>query len=112
MNAEAGWYPDATRVGTERYWDGDAWTEESRWPGTHPFTTPVPNDPPAPDATGTLEPVVPTFRPIVTGMPHESTVGFWLPPTDSLVPPHKGGIAVASAIERRSRTMRTKCPPT
>ena len=75
-------------MGTERFWDGDAWTEESRWPGTDPFTAPVPNDLPAPGADGSLEPEVPRFRPIMTGMPHESTVGFWLPPTDSLVPAH------------------------
>ncbi len=26
----AGWYPDANAPGTERYYDGSAWTEHSR----------------------------------------------------------------------------------
>ncbi|MDP1877964.1 MAG: DUF2510 domain-containing protein [Actinomycetota bacterium] len=29
-NAPAGWYPDVTRPGTQRYWDGSAWTEHSQ----------------------------------------------------------------------------------
>jgi hypothetical protein len=73
VNAESGWYPDSSRIGTERYWEGDAWTEESRWPGTHPGTSPVPADLPAPGSVREAE-------------MHESTVGFWLPPTDWLVP--------------------------
>ncbi len=28
MAAEAGWYDDATVPGQERYWDGEAWTEQ------------------------------------------------------------------------------------
>lgn len=27
ISAAAGWYPDPTMPGTQRYWDGDAWTE-------------------------------------------------------------------------------------
>src|SRR4051812_36213479 len=28
--APAGWYPDTTQPGTERYWDGQQWTDETR----------------------------------------------------------------------------------
>lgn len=28
MNAQAGWYDDATLPGQERYWDGEAWTDQ------------------------------------------------------------------------------------
>ena len=27
---QIGWYPDPSRPGTERYWDGTEWTEECR----------------------------------------------------------------------------------
>ena len=27
MSAQPGWYPDTTSAGTQRYWDGETWTE-------------------------------------------------------------------------------------
>ncbi len=39
----AGWYPDPTAPGTERYWDGTAWTDHSR-----PISVAPPAPPPAP----------------------------------------------------------------
>ena len=101
MKVETGWYPDASRAGSERYWDGDAWTAESRWPGTHPFASPVPPGLPAPDDS--LRGVVPTLRPTMSGMPHESSVGFWLPPTDWLVPTPSGETAERTRRRRRRR---------
>ena len=71
MNAESGWYPDSIQIGMERYWDGRAWTEESRWPGTDPYTTAVPPDLPPPEGV--------PFQSMFAGMPQESTVGFSLP---------------------------------
>lgn len=44
QSTPAGWYPDQTRSGTERYWDGTAWTTASR-PGGQTLTPPIP--PPA-----------------------------------------------------------------
>lgn len=38
-----GWYPDPTAPGTERYWDGTAWTDHSR-----PVTVAPPAPPPTP----------------------------------------------------------------
>jgi hypothetical protein len=29
----AGWYPDPSQNGRQRYWDGTAWTEQVTWPG-------------------------------------------------------------------------------
>jgi hypothetical protein len=55
----------------ERYWDGRAWTEESRWPGTHPYTTAVPPNLPPPDGG--------PFESMFAGLPQQSTVGFSLP---------------------------------
>ena len=71
MNAESGWYPDSIQIGMERYWDGRAWTEESRWPGTDPYTTAVPPDLPPPEGV--------PFQSMFAGMPQASTVGFSLP---------------------------------
>jgi Protein of unknown function (DUF2510) len=71
VNAESGWYPDSNRIGMERYWDGRAWTEESRWPGTEPYSTAVPPNLPPPDGG--------PFESMFSGLPRESTVGFSLP---------------------------------
>lgn len=30
LETPAGWYPDPTSAGIERYWDGSAWTEHER----------------------------------------------------------------------------------
>ena len=52
-----GWYPDPTAPGTERYWDGTAWTDHSRPVAVAP-PAPAPA-PPAPYSTpsGTPAPV-------------------------------------------------------
>jgi hypothetical protein len=48
----AGWYPDPTAPGTERYWDGTAWTDHSRpvavTPSAPPPLPPTPDSSPAP----------------------------------------------------------------
>lgn len=54
MHVPSGWYPDATRPNTERYWDGIAWTEQARFPGVRPFESPVPA------ALGDPQPAAPT----------------------------------------------------
>ena len=46
----AGWYPDPTAPGTERYWDGAAWTDHSR---PVAGASPAPPTPPAPPAPPT-----------------------------------------------------------
>lgn len=40
MTAPAGWYPDNTAHGSERYWDGSQWTEHSRAIGPQVFPAP------------------------------------------------------------------------
>lgn len=37
MTTPAGWYPDNTSPGNERYWDGSQWTEQSRPVAGQPF---------------------------------------------------------------------------
>jgi len=91
VNAESGWYPDATRIGMERYWDGRAWTEESRWPGTESYNSAVPPNLPPPDGR--------PFESMFAGLPQESTVGFSLPREP--VPPTTSEAALVRP--RRSR---------
>lgn len=43
MNRAAGWYPDEKMAGTQRYWDGTAWTEN---------VAPISAAPPQPKAPG------------------------------------------------------------
>jgi hypothetical protein len=44
MSAESGWYLDPNRPGTERYWDGLAWTKIARAIGSLTFEVlPPPN---------------------------------------------------------------------
>lgn len=38
MAAAPGWYPDTTMTGTQRYWDGERWTDH-----VAPLTTPAPS---------------------------------------------------------------------
>ena len=45
MTAPSGWYPDSNSPGTERYWDGAQWTEQSR-----PIGSPAAPPPPPPGA--------------------------------------------------------------
>ncbi|MGW9122242.1 DUF2510 domain-containing protein [Streptomyces sp. NPDC055663] len=53
-----GWYPDAAAAGTDRWWDGTAWTAHTR-PTAAPqaFGPPEPVVTPAPQAFGPPEPV-------------------------------------------------------
>ncbi|MFD5790066.1 DUF2510 domain-containing protein [Streptomyces sp. NPDC127037] len=37
-----GWYPDTSAPGTERWWDGTAWTAHTRAPGAAPVPAPAP----------------------------------------------------------------------
>ncbi|NEC67257.1 DUF2510 domain-containing protein [Streptomyces sp. SID9727] len=37
-----GWYPDTSAPGTERWWDGTAWTAHTRAPAPAPVHTPAP----------------------------------------------------------------------
>jgi hypothetical protein len=69
----SGWYEDATRPNTERFWNGGTWSEQARFPGERPFESPIP--------PGLAEPqVAPTHpEPIF----ETSTVGFWLPRDES-----------------------------
>lgn len=45
-----GWYPDTTAPGTERYWDGNAWTEHRRPVASAPPPPPPPTPYGAPPA--------------------------------------------------------------
>jgi hypothetical protein len=43
QQAPAGWYPDPNKqAGQERYWDGQAWTEQTRPAGMAPPVAPAP----------------------------------------------------------------------
>ncbi len=64
MSTPSGWYPDTTRPNTERYWDGRAWTEETRFPGVRPFESPVP--PSLAEPSLAVEGVVSMFEPSPT----------------------------------------------
>lgn len=65
----AGWYPDAITPGNERYWDGAAWTADSRPilaspPAPAPAPAPAPTPTSAPDDRPTeLLPTTPTSAP-------------------------------------------------
>lgn len=48
-----GWYPDTTAPGTERYWDGTAWTEHRRPVTAAPPPPPAPPPPAPPTPYGT-----------------------------------------------------------
>ncbi|MYW12287.1 DUF2510 domain-containing protein, partial [Streptomyces sp. SID2563] len=37
-----GWYPDTLAPGTERWWDGTAWTAHTRAPAAAPVPAPAP----------------------------------------------------------------------
>jgi Protein of unknown function (DUF2510) len=90
VDTEAGWYVDATRPNTERYWDGIGWTAQARYPGVAPFDSPVP--PTLLDLHST--------SPVTTPTP-PSTTGFSARP---------GGISspfIAPMIERRPVHRRT-----
>lgn len=55
-----GWYPDPTAPGSQRYWDGTAWTDSTAaMPG---FSAPQP----AP-GTGPVQPAVPAYAPAAPG---------------------------------------------
>ena len=41
MTTPAGWYPANDRPGIERYWDGQAWTDQSRTVDGQPSPPPV-----------------------------------------------------------------------
>jgi hypothetical protein len=49
VSAEAGWYDDPA-AGDQRYWDGDAWTDQRREvsPSPSPSPSPPPSPPPPP----------------------------------------------------------------
>ena len=53
-----GWYADPWTSGQYRYWNGEAWTTDTHWPGPAVVTAP-PTAPPRPPV-----PVVPTYPPI------------------------------------------------
>jgi hypothetical protein len=74
MSAESGWYLDPNRPGTERYWDGLAWTKIARAIGSLTFEV-LP--PPNAMAEPALEPMHGEH-----GEPAHSTVGFELPSSD------------------------------
>jgi TM2 domain-containing membrane protein YozV len=46
---DAGWYPDPGGSGSERYWDGTRWTDQTRAAGSHTaastFGEPMPSEP-------------------------------------------------------------------
>jgi hypothetical protein len=69
VSADSGWYPDPTRPGTERYWDGLAWTRIVRAIGALTFEVFPP-----PNAMAEPEPACEPSH----GEP-VSTVGFELP---------------------------------
>jgi hypothetical protein len=59
-----GWYPDEARPGVQRYWDGEAWTDEERDAPSAPEGAPTPPppppsaavDPPAPPEPAAVDP--------------------------------------------------------
>jgi hypothetical protein len=50
MGIQAGWYPDETQPGFDRYWDGNWWTVETRESTRSDESPPSPPKPPADDA--------------------------------------------------------------
>ena len=71
-NPPAGWYPDPTEAGSERWWDGSNWGQQTRMP---PTVTPIVSPPASPSApapapapapalaTATANPLIPTPGP-------------------------------------------------
>src|SRR5690349_19810991 len=47
-----GWYPDSAAPGTERWWDGTAWTAHTRAPAAAPAPAPPYPSPPQGGAVG------------------------------------------------------------
>jgi hypothetical protein len=68
VNTPSGWYPDATRPNTERFWNGWTWTDQARWPGVKPHEWPIPPGLPDPQVT-----------PPAVSMFETSSVGYSLP---------------------------------
>jgi hypothetical protein len=52
MEIQAGWYPDETQPGFDRYWDGHWWTDETRESATTTATPPAPPKLPNVDSPG------------------------------------------------------------
>lgn len=72
----AGWYPDPKMASTQRYWDGEGWTEQVAPMQT---TTPAPASEPA--------------NPILIGLGYLLAVVFPI-----------GGLVVAAILYRKSQT--------
>jgi hypothetical protein len=98
VNTPSGWYPDTTRPNTERYWDGRAWTEQTRFPGVRPFESPVP---PALGDPQVMPPVVSMFE--------ISTVGYSLPRDERAI--HEGTKAEPAQMHRPRRSTVFKTSP-
>lgn len=61
MTTPAGWYPANDRPGIERYWDGQAWTDQSRKVDGQPSLPPVGTGSYVPPAAATATKAGPSY---------------------------------------------------
>ena len=76
----AGWYDDPEQPGQQRYWDGDAWTEQ-RAPGAPAPAAPPPPAAPAASAAPTPPPaasMAPPTAPPMAAPPKKSNKVLWI----------------------------------
>jgi hypothetical protein len=70
----AGWYDDPEQPGQQRYWDGNAWTEQ-RAPGA---ATPAPPAAPTAPTPPPAAPMAPPMAPPVAAPPKKSNKVLWI----------------------------------
>jgi hypothetical protein len=61
MTTPAGWYPANDSPGIERFWDGQAWTEQTRRAGGEPPPSPTGNGSYVPPAAATARKAGPSY---------------------------------------------------
>jgi hypothetical protein len=95
-NVRAGWFSDVNQPGTDRFWDGSAWTDQTR--PEHPLAawipalpshsaTPVPPPPEAPNSGMSVRPPsrmpaaasASAFAPVPRGQTPADGQGQWAP---------------------------------
>jgi hypothetical protein len=83
--APAGWYPDATDAGQQRWWDGTGWTDHVRPMSVEPEPEPVTAASTPPDAAQSTANDTPVQPYRLTYTPPDGTPGTNTPATLSLV---------------------------